>query len=82
MRRLPIFLSIAALLGAIIGPANATVFDFTTTDVSVEQLGISAPTSTEIDGTITLSNNVCPAGSFHPPTSLHCPSRSSALPGR
>ena len=40
------------------------MFDFTTTDVSVQQLGISAPTSTEIDGTITLSNNILPGGFF------------------
>jgi hypothetical protein len=64
MRRLPIFFSTVALAGAVMGPANATVFDFATTDVSVQQLGTLAPTSDFIGGTITLSNSVLPGEQF------------------
>jgi PEP-CTERM motif len=64
MRRLAMFLGTAALLGIVTGPANATVFDFTTTGVSVEQLGLLPPPSDFIGGTITLSNSVLAGAQF------------------
>jgi len=64
MIRLPMFLGAAAILGVVAVPANATVFDFTTTDVSVQQYGLLAPPSDYIGGTITLSNSVLPGEQF------------------
>jgi hypothetical protein len=64
MKRLAFLLSSAALLAAICEPANATVFDFTTTDVSVQQYGLVPPPSDFIGGTITLSNSVLPGAQF------------------
>jgi hypothetical protein len=64
MRRLPMFLGTVAILGIVAGPSDATVFDFTTTDVSVQQLGSLTPPSDFIGGTITLSNSVLPGEHF------------------
>ena len=59
-----LFFGIAAIIG-IGSPANAAVFNFTATDVTVQQLGAVPPPSTDIGGTITLSDSVMPGDFFN-----------------